>query len=449
VVKGGKNRVYNNTCFANGASDILLFSGREVDKWWQKWVKAYEHQNEDSLLVNNCAQVIVSTRGRRDPGLPGDHSNNYTGSVPKLVDPEHLDFRPRKDSPLVDAGRVVEGVTAPFEGRAPDIGAYEFGADPWLPGHRNSVCVTRRAQDELQVALGMPILRPITLTVSAGGGTLAKLTFTPVDWMRPQRLSAKGASGVARLRFHCPEWGEAVVANLQELAPLQEARAPFERPDLSSATDVAPRFYYEEVYQPASRLESHVRAFRVGSPVVIDGRLSPKEWPSRAAERWLPLTRPQAARKGTKTTAGTAHAVGAACFLFDSDNLYVAFQVAKVANSLRSRFRSRATSGDGAAVELAFRPIVRKRPGPVYVLRGDPSGRFESLTEAGASQEQARNLKNAVRYGAHVGRRSWSAEFAIPWKALGGAFADVEFFQINVAARAPAGSNRAWFCYGF
>ncbi|HID21335.1 MAG TPA: right-handed parallel beta-helix repeat-containing protein, partial [Planctomycetaceae bacterium] len=88
VVKGGKNRVYNNTCFANGASDILLFSGREVDKWWQKWVKAYEHQNEDSLLVNNCARVIVSTRRRRDPGRPGDHSNNYTGSVPKLVDPE-------------------------------------------------------------------------------------------------------------------------------------------------------------------------------------------------------------------------------------------------------------------------------------------------------------------------------------------------------------------------
>ncbi len=114
ITKGGRNRVYNNTCLANGASDICFNSGPEPDKWWQKHVKAYEHQNEDSLLVNNCATAIVSTRRRVQPPLPGDASNNFTGRDAQLVDPASFDFRPRPDSPLVDAGRAIDGITAPF-----------------------------------------------------------------------------------------------------------------------------------------------------------------------------------------------------------------------------------------------------------------------------------------------------------------------------------------------
>jgi len=82
-----------------------------------------EHQNEDSLLVNNCAAHIISTRRPSPVPLPGDHSNNFTKGDPKLADPANFDFRPRHDSPLVDAGRAVEGVTAPPAGEAPDIGA--------------------------------------------------------------------------------------------------------------------------------------------------------------------------------------------------------------------------------------------------------------------------------------------------------------------------------------
>ncbi len=445
VVKGGQNRVYNNTCFANGAADILFFSGPEVDKWWQKWAGRYEHQNEDSLLINNCAKVIVSTRKRHDPGLPGDHSNNYTGSVPKLVDPEHLDFRPRADSPLVDAGRVVEGVTAPFQGAAPDIGAYEFGAEPWWPGHHNSVCVTRGPDGTLRVALGMPILKPVTLSVRADETPLGTLTFTPADWFHPQPLPTGPSAPAGRLRFRCREWGEAVVTDVGRVTGLREARALFERPDLSSATDVAPRFYYEEVYQPASRRESQVRAFRTSRPVVVDGRLDKKEWPGRCAERVLPLT---SVRVGLDKPPV---AVGSAYFLFDDQRLYVAFEVSPPASGTQTRWGRRSATQQQAsqpeAVELAFRPVVRKRPGPVYVLRGDRSGQLESTTDGGATEQQARQLQLAVQYAAQRTPTGWTAEFAIPWKALGGSLDQVQSLAVNVAARCPAVSGGPWFCY--
>ena len=51
-----------------------------------------------------------------------------------LCDVEAYDFRPRGDSILVDRGRVVEGLTTEYHGKAPDIGAYEQGAPRWVPG---------------------------------------------------------------------------------------------------------------------------------------------------------------------------------------------------------------------------------------------------------------------------------------------------------------------------
>jgi hypothetical protein len=44
-----------------------------------------------------------------------------------LVDPDTVDLRPSKGSPLIDAGRVVPNVSDEYTGHAPDIGAYELG----------------------------------------------------------------------------------------------------------------------------------------------------------------------------------------------------------------------------------------------------------------------------------------------------------------------------------
>jgi hypothetical protein len=50
------------------------------------------------------------------------------------MDIKNLDFRPRPDSKLIDAGRIIPGFTDGYKGKAPDIGAYEFGAAPWKAG---------------------------------------------------------------------------------------------------------------------------------------------------------------------------------------------------------------------------------------------------------------------------------------------------------------------------
>ena len=61
----------------------------------------------------------------------------------QLRDPDNLDFRPKKDARVVDAGYYIEGVNENYVGDTPDIGPYEYGdTHYWIPGHksRNSIC---------------------------------------------------------------------------------------------------------------------------------------------------------------------------------------------------------------------------------------------------------------------------------------------------------------------
>jgi hypothetical protein len=88
--------------------------------------------------------------------LPGtvDHNMREAGASWKyLRDPANYDFRPKAGSPLVDAGSVVRPGEVPspvasftgldYEGQAPDIGAYEFGAKRyWIPGRQERVATT-------------------------------------------------------------------------------------------------------------------------------------------------------------------------------------------------------------------------------------------------------------------------------------------------------------------
>ena len=47
---------------------------------------------------------------------------------------QEKDFRPKKGSNLIDAGRTVPGSKISYEGKALDVGAYEYGAVPWTAG---------------------------------------------------------------------------------------------------------------------------------------------------------------------------------------------------------------------------------------------------------------------------------------------------------------------------
>ena len=84
----------------------------------------------------------------RSDVIPGKAENNMTepgASWKYLRDPENYDFRPKADSPLVNAGVKTTNYDLPSEdsnfngirysGSAPDIGAYEHdGSFYWIPG---------------------------------------------------------------------------------------------------------------------------------------------------------------------------------------------------------------------------------------------------------------------------------------------------------------------------
>ncbi|MHB1038623.1 MAG: right-handed parallel beta-helix repeat-containing protein [Pirellulales bacterium] len=69
------------------------------------------------------------------PDTPG--SNEMTAATdPKFVGTGQggLKYRLQPDSPAVDRGAVIPGVTDGFVGKAPDLGAYEQGGPDWVAG---------------------------------------------------------------------------------------------------------------------------------------------------------------------------------------------------------------------------------------------------------------------------------------------------------------------------
>ena len=48
-----------------------------------------------------------------------------------------LAYRLSADSPAVNAGVELPGITDGYVGSSPDIGAYEYGGDDWVPGYGN------------------------------------------------------------------------------------------------------------------------------------------------------------------------------------------------------------------------------------------------------------------------------------------------------------------------
>ena len=107
--------VYNNTCFNNG--DSIGYWGPNDNSDWQ-----------GSRIFNNIFLSRVSL------GTNAQSGKNYTGDAPGIEDLESNDFRLLPDSACIDAGIVIPGITDGFKGAAPDLGAYEYDADHWIPG---------------------------------------------------------------------------------------------------------------------------------------------------------------------------------------------------------------------------------------------------------------------------------------------------------------------------
>ena len=430
VTKGGRNRVYNNTCLANGAADIMFNSGPEPDKWWQEHVKAYQNQNEDSLLVNNCAPAIVSTRRRAQPPLPGDHSNNYTENEPLLVAPGRFDFRPQTGSPLIDAGRIVDGITAPYEGTAPDIGAYEHGGDHWLPGHRNGVWLARKT-GQLSARLNLPVLETVQIRVIQGDRQVGMLAFTSENWSRFQKLPVAPA-GDAPLVFETDEWGRATVAGLTETGGLIDARATFTRADIASArgVDSRPKFAYEYRYDAEPVVLPTWRAYFTEKTPTVDGVIGKEEWPGWDRSRTIPLV-------SLADDASNVPPAGEGYALFDGNDLYLAVRVTA---------ESTGSKETPAFIEIDLARVHGKRVAAPFVLRGYRNGRLENATKTDVDADTARQFAAGSEFAAQPrsdGR--WNCEFRLPLSAIVAAPEEPFELRFNIGLRHANNRGGPWF----
>ncbi len=129
MVKGYNHNIYNNTAFDNGEkNDIIIM----ID----------QGGNEGTITLNNAANKIAGHRtgSYESYPVPGDYENNWNGYENNLdikdllVDAENNDFRPIQNSDLIDSGLFDDNFIFDYYGNNPDIGAYEYLGDYWIPG---------------------------------------------------------------------------------------------------------------------------------------------------------------------------------------------------------------------------------------------------------------------------------------------------------------------------
>src|SRR5262249_43040600 len=104
--------VYNNTIVGNGGPCINVGSASQVSGAIIKNNICY--QNQGNIVDSGSAGTI--------------QSNNLIGIDPKFVNPAVNDFHLQSGSPAINSGTssIATGITIPFNGSAPDIGAFEY-----------------------------------------------------------------------------------------------------------------------------------------------------------------------------------------------------------------------------------------------------------------------------------------------------------------------------------
>jgi len=140
IPKGDYHTIFHNTSFDNEEFDISIFSD-----------VSHGGVNTHTVTRNNAVGAFSGNNGAGISPIPGIHDHNWEGIKfdpvrdlkTQLYDASNMDFRPRHNSELVDAGIEESGVTESFIGYAPDIGAYEFGDSIyWIAGRRDSLAST-------------------------------------------------------------------------------------------------------------------------------------------------------------------------------------------------------------------------------------------------------------------------------------------------------------------
>ena len=135
--KGDEHFIYNNVSFDSRLNDLIVSSNEVI-----------QGRNHKTITRNNVSNKFSGNRtkpGKEYP-VPGIVDHNWSGNFKnadirsQLRDPDNLDFRPKKDSELVDAGALIKGKNIEYLGKGPDIGAYEYGDENyWIPGFQDKI----------------------------------------------------------------------------------------------------------------------------------------------------------------------------------------------------------------------------------------------------------------------------------------------------------------------
>jgi len=133
--KGDKHHIFNNLSFDSHQNDLIISSNTVIN--------GFNYETETKNNISNKFSGHRTKPGKDFP-VPGSVDHNWDGTLngldirSQLRDPDNLDFRPLKNSELVDAGVRVKGFDIEYEGKAPDIGPYEYGAENyWIPGFQD------------------------------------------------------------------------------------------------------------------------------------------------------------------------------------------------------------------------------------------------------------------------------------------------------------------------
>jgi hypothetical protein len=140
VAKGEDNLVYNNTIFdikANGVPRmyIMLDKSPEPYKVWAVRWPILQTQNVWSKVFNNLTYNIC---GKNNPKDTLNNSENIFNNFKMndetlpLEDITKFNFKLKDKCDLIDKGIIIPNNK--YKGKAPDIGAYEFGDKYWIPG---------------------------------------------------------------------------------------------------------------------------------------------------------------------------------------------------------------------------------------------------------------------------------------------------------------------------
>lgn len=157
--------------------------------------------------------------------------------------------------------------------------------------------------------------------------------------------------------------------------------------------------------KPLPRNTTPVVAKRARGKITIDGRLGPREWPDERIE--LKESWDRSPIPGPPNHAKVC---------YDEDRLYVAV-IVLVKEAAKLSLGDKWGAHDGA--EVCVQDISGEKPGPIFVVHGFVTGSHESVSVAGAPASEAKALGAATRFATGVGKREWTAEWAIPLRTVG------------------------------